>query len=175
MQTYTTQALINDTEVEYKLLAEVESIQAIGKFGMFREHPLNKTDTITFSRLNPFNMVAASGSPTVGGYPSIDPQDFMFQEGITPDANTISYTDVPATLQNYDVLFKYTSKTALMHEHKIPDDMIRQTGKVVAEIMEMVAYGQVKSGTSVCYANGSTRAGLDQPISLPICGLGSGR
>lgn len=165
MQKYNTQALINQTEVEYKLLKEVETIQALGKFGMFREHPRNKTDTVTFSRLNPFNMDTNTGAP------NIDPQNFMFEEGLTPDTNTITYTDVPVTLNSYDVLFKYTDKAALMHEHKIPDDMIRQTAQVIAEIAELVAFGQVKAGSSVVYANGSTRAGLKQPISLPILRL----
>lgn len=160
MQYFSTQALINDTEVEYKLLKGVETIQALGKFGMFKEHPRNRTDTLTFSRLNPFNMSATTGAP------QITPQDFIYAEGATPDINTISYTNVSVTLNEYDVLFKYTNKTALMHEHKIPDNMIALTARTMAEVAELVAYGQFKSGTSVVYANGTTRAGLNTAISL---------
>jgi N4-gp56 family major capsid protein len=162
MQYFDTQALINDTEVEYKLLKGVETIQALGKFGMMREHPRNKTDTITFSRLNPFNMSSTTGAP------QIVPNDFIFAEGATPDINTISYTDVTCTVNEYDILFKYTNKTALMHEHKIPQDMIDQTAITMAEVAELVAYGQFKAGTSVIYANGSTRAGLNTAVSLNI-------
>lgn len=162
MQYLSTQALINDTEVEYKLLKGVETIQALGKFGVMKEHPRNKTDTITFSRLNPFNMSSTTGAPQIVA------QDFIYAEGATPDINTISYTDVTCTLNEYDVLFKYSNKTALMHEHKIPDDMIALTARTMAEVAELVAYGQFKAGTSVVYANGSTRAGLNQPISLNV-------
>jgi N4-gp56 family major capsid protein len=165
MQKFDTQALINSTEVEYKLLKGVETAQALGKFGTFKEQPKNSTDTLTFVRLNPFNM------DTTYGVATIDPQDFMFEEGVTPDVNTISYTTIPVTLNEYDVLFKYTNKTALMSPFMVTDDMISQTTDVIAEIAELVAFGQFKAGTSVVYANGSTRAGLNKAISMPILRL----
>lgn len=159
-QLYTTVASRQSTRSAQRLLKEVETIQALGKFGDQMQQPLNKTNTVTFRRLDPFNMSSTTGAPV------ITPEDHMYLEGTTPDANTIDFTDVPCTLNNYDVLFKYSADAALMYEDDIPAAMIRQTARVIAEIAELVAYGQVKSGSSAIYSNGSTRAGVASKISI---------
>ena len=159
IQNYNTVAGRNLIRAEQEMLKRVETIQVLGQFGQFKEQPLNKTDTIVFRRLDPFNK-------TADGVPDINPTNFVGVEGTTPDTNTIGYTDVSVTLEQYIVLFKYSSKAALMYEDNIPQDMITQTGDVIAEILEKVAYGGIKSGSSVMYANGSTRAGVASVLTL---------
>jgi N4-gp56 family major capsid protein len=44
--------------------------------------------------------------------------------------------------------------------------MAKLTGETMAEVAELVCYGQVKAGTSVIYANGSTVVGVNTAISL---------
>jgi len=44
--------------------------------------------------------------------------------------------------------------------------MVKLTGETMAEVMEMVRYGVLKAGSTVIYANGTTRAGVNTPISL---------
>jgi N4-gp56 family major capsid protein len=162
MQQYATPVASRNTQyVELKLLKEVETIQALGKFGMMREHPQRNMNTVSFRRLDPFNMSSTTGAP------QITPANFIYAEGTTPDSNTVDFTDVTVTLNNYDVLYKYSSDSALMYEDNIPDAMIRQTSRVIAEIAELVAYGQVKSGSSVIYANGSARSSVNSKITLP--------
>jgi len=142
-----------------KMLKHAEPIQVLTSFGDQKEQPLNKTDTIVFRRLKPFNATATET-------PNITAVNFLTAEGTTPTANTISYTDVTTVLNQYAVLFKFSSKAQLMYEDNIPDDMSKLTGETLAEVAELVCYGQVKAGTSVIYANGSTRGGLNTPVSL---------
>lgn len=158
-QLYGTVASRNLIRAEMEMLKMVETIQVLGKFGDQKSQPLNKTDTVVFRRLKPFN--AASNET-----PGITAANFVTAEGTTPTANTISYTDVTAVVEQYSVLFKFSSKSQLMYEDDIPGDMKRLTAQTLAEVAELVAYGQVKAGTSVIYANGSTRAGVNTPISL---------
>jgi N4-gp56 family major capsid protein len=98
--------------------------------------------------------------------PSITAANFVTSEGTTPTANTITYTDVSVTLEQYAILFQFSSKTDLLYEDDIPEDMKRLTGQTLAEVAELVCYGAVRAGTSVVYANGTTRVGVNTPISI---------
>ncbi len=158
-QNYGTVASRNLIEAEMKFLKHAEPILVLGSFGMVKEHPKRKTDTVVFRRTKPFNATSAE-------VPNIDPTALITSEGTTPTSNTISFTDVTVTLKQYAVLFKFSSKTDLMYEDDVPDEMAIQTGETMAECAELVCYGQLKSGTGVIYANGTTRAGLNTAISL---------
>lgn len=158
-QNYSTVASRNLIRAEMKMLKHAEPIQVLTSFGDQKEQPLNKTDTIVFRRLKPFNATATE-------VPSITAASFVTAEGVTPTANTISYTDVTVTLNQYAVLFKFSSKAQLMYEDDIPGDMAKLTGETMAEVAELICYGQVKAGTSVIYANGTTRVGINSAISL---------
>ncbi len=159
IQNYGTVASRNLIRAELQMLKMVETIQVLGKFGDQKEQPLNKTDTVVFRRLKPFN---AQSNET----PGITAANFITAEGTTPQSNTISYTDVSTTVEQFAVLFKFSSKAELMYEDDIPMDMQKVTSQTMAEVAELVAYGQVKAGSSVLYANGSTRAGVNTAISL---------
>lgn len=159
IQNYSTVASRNLIRAEQEMLRHAEPIVVLGSFGVQKEQPLNKTDTIVFRRLNPFNMQS-------NGAPGINPAAFQLQEGVTPNSNTISYTDVSVTLQQYGVLFKFSSKAELMYEDNIPADMSKLTGETMAEVAEMVRYGALRGGTSVQYTNGSARTAVNTPISL---------
>jgi N4-gp56 family major capsid protein len=159
IQKYGTVASRNLIRAEMKMLKHAEPIQVLTAFGDQKEQPLNKTDTIVFRRLKPFNATATE-------VPSITAANFITAEGVTPTANTISYTDVTVTLNQYAVLFKFSSKAEMLYEDDIPSDMAKLTGETMAEVAELVCYGQVKAGTSVIYANGNSRAGVNTTISL---------
>ena len=159
IQQYGTVASRNLIRAEMKMLKHAEPIQVLTTFGDQKEQPLNKTDTLVFRRLKPFNATSAE-------VPNITAANFITSEGVTPTANTISYTDVTISLNQYAVLFKFSSKAELMYEDDIPNDMAKLTGETMAEVAELICYGQVKAGTSVIYANGTTRAGINSTISL---------
>jgi N4-gp56 family major capsid protein len=44
--------------------------------------------------------------------------------------------------------------------------MVKLTGETLAEVMEMVRYGVFKAGSTVVYANGSSRAAMNTTVSL---------
>ena len=91
-QGYNTAPSRNLIRAEMKMLKHAETKSVLTGFGDQKQQPQNKTDTVVFRRLNPFNMQA-------NGVPGINPTQFVLSEGVTPDANTIGYTDVPATLE----------------------------------------------------------------------------
>jgi N4-gp56 family major capsid protein len=159
MQTYSTVASRNLIRAEQEMLAHAEPIEVLAPFGMQKSQPQRKTDTVVFRRVNPYNMAA-------NGVPQIDVNAFEIQEGITPNSNTISYTDVSVTLKQYGVLFKFSSKAELMYEDDIPSDMSKVCGETMAEVAEKIRYGVIKGGTSVIYANGASRAAVNTAISL---------
>jgi len=158
-QKYDTVASRNLIRAEMKMLKHSEPIIVLGAFGTQKEQPLKKTDTVVFRRLKPFNATATEVA-------DITAANFVTSEGVTPTANTIDYTDVTCTLSQYAVLFKFTSKAQLLYEDNIPDDMSKLTGETMAEVAELVAYGMIKAGSSIIYANGTTRAGLNKAMSL---------
>lgn len=159
MQGYSTAPSRNLIRAEQQMLNHAEPIIVLGNFGTQKDQPLNKTDTVVFRRLNPFNMQA-------NGIPGITAQNFVLAEGTTPNSNTITYTDVSVTLQQYGVLFKFTSKTEMMYEDDIPSDMAQLTGETLAEVTELIRYGTVKAGTNVLYSNGASRAAVNTVIGL---------
>ena len=74
-------------------------------------------------------------------------QQHQTQEGITPNADTLTAVDVTAVLQQYMVLYAVTDKTVDLYEDDIPAEMKKQTGERVGLIREMVNYGALKGAT----------------------------
>jgi N4-gp56 family major capsid protein len=44
--------------------------------------------------------------------------------------------------------------------------MVKLTGETLAEVMELVRYGVLKAGSTVIYANGTTRVGVNTAIAI---------
>jgi N4-gp56 family major capsid protein len=170
IQNYGTGASRNLIRAAQGMLEHAQPITVLGDFGTQREMPQNSTDTLVFRRTLPF------GASTVGttienssryvGTPDITASNFVLAEGVTPNANTISFQDVSVQLQQYGVLFKYSSKVEQLYEDDIPGEMVKLTGETLAEVMEMVRYGVLKAGSTVIYANGSSRSAINTAISL---------
>ena len=170
MQNYSTVASRNLIRAAQDMLEHAEPITVLGDFGTQREMPQNQTDTLVFRRTLPFGAVAAGttieGSARYAGTPVITPTSFVLAEGTTPNANTVSFTDITVTLQNYGILYKYSSKVELMYEDDIPAELVKQTGETMAEILELVRYGVLKAGSTVIYTNGTTRVGINSTLSI---------
>ena len=149
----------NLIRAEQEMLRGVEAIEVLGPFGKQMQQPKNKTDTIVFRRLNVFNM-AANGTPV------IDPNYFRLSEGTNPPTHGHTYTDVSVTLKQFGYVEKFSDKAADMYEDDIPGDARTMTSNVIAEIAELVRYGQIKAGTNVDYSNGTTRVGVNTSLTL---------
>lgn len=170
IQNYGTVASRNLIRAAQGMLEHAQPITVLGDFGTQREMPQNSTDTLVFRRTLPFGASAAGttieNSSRYVGTPDITASNFVLAEGVTPNSNTISFQDVSVQLQQYGVLFKYSSKTEQLYEDDIPGEMVKLTGETLAEVMEMVRYGVLKAGSTVIYANGSSRSAINTAISL---------
>jgi N4-gp56 family major capsid protein len=175
IQGYSTAASRNAIRAAQDMLAHAQPITVLGDFGMQREIPQNQTDTIVFRRTLPLLAstagISIEGSNRYVGTPGgsntgLAPTAFMLSEGQTPAANTITFQDVSVTLQQYGILFKFTSKVELLYEDDIPGEMVKLTGETMAEVLEMIRYGVLKAGSTVVYANGSSRATVNTTVTL---------
>ena len=170
IQNYSTVASRNLIRAAQGMLEHAQPITVLGDFGTQREMPMNSTDTLVFRRTLPFGASTAGttveGSARYQGTPQITASNFVLAEGVTPNSNTISFQDVTVTLQQYGVLFKYSSKVEQLYEDDIPGEMVKLTGETLAEVMELVRYGVLKAGSTVVYANGTSRSAVNTAISL---------
>ena len=170
IQNYGTVASRNLIRAAQGMLEHAQPITVLGDFGTQREMPQNSTDTLVFRRTLPFGAsvtgTTIENSSRYVGTPDITASNFVLAEGVTPNANTISFQDVSVQLQQYGVLFKYSSKVEQLYEDDIPGEMVKLTGETLAEVMEMVRYGVLKAGSTVIYANGSSRAAINTAVSL---------
>ena len=174
IQGYNTVASRNLIRAAQGMLEHAQPITVLGDFGEQREMPPNSTDTLVFRRTLPFG-ASASGSQGSGvsgstnqyiGTPNITANNFVLAEGVTPNSNTIGFQDISVTLQQFGVLFKFSSKAESLYEDDIPGEMVKLTGETLAEVLELVRYGVFKAGTQVVYANGSGRTSVNSAISL---------
>lgn len=159
MQTYSSVPSRNLIMAEREMLKHAEPIKVISTFGMNKEVPKNKTDTVVFRRAVPID--AASN-----GAPNVTAGNYLLQEGVTPGARSITYVDVQVTLQQYGVLMKISSKAENLYEDDIPADMQKLVGEHMGSIEEVISYGVVRGGTNIVYANGSDRTDVNTPVSL---------
>jgi N4-gp56 family major capsid protein len=170
IQNYGTVASRNLIRAAQGMLEHAQPITVLGDFGTQREMPQNSTDTLVFRRTLPFGASTAGttieNSTRYVGTPDITASNFVLAEGVTPNSNTITFQDVSVQLQQYGVLFKYSSKTEQLYEDDIPSEMVKLTGETLAEVMELVRYGVLKAGSTVIYANGSSRSAINTAISL---------
>ena len=159
MQTYSLVPSRNLIMAEREMLKHAMPIKVLSTFGMQKQIPQNKTDTVVFRRALPID----AGS---NGAPNITASNYLLQEGVTPGSRTIAYQDVQVTLQQYGVLMKLSSKAEAMYEDDIPADMIKLVGEHMASIEELISYGVVRGGTNVVYANGSARNAVNTAVSI---------
>ena len=171
VQNYSTNPSRNLIRAAQDMLAHAQPITVLGDFGTQREIPQNSTDTIVFRRTLPFGANTAGttieNTQRYVGTPQIVPSQFVLGEGATPNANTLTFQDISVTLQQYGLLFKFSSKVELLYEDDIPGEMVKLTGETMAEVLELVRYGVLKAGSTVIYAGGvSSRASVNTVITL---------
>jgi N4-gp56 family major capsid protein len=169
VQGYSTAASRNLIRAAQGMLEHAQPIIVLGDFGEQKEMPKNNTDTLVFRRVLPFGAVTTGsgiGSTQYVGTPNITVGNFVLSEGTTPNSNTVSFQDVSVQLQNFGVLYKFSSKLENLYEDDVPSEMVKLVGETMGEVLELVRYGVLKAGTQVIYANGSSRSSVNTPISL---------
>lgn len=158
---YGTVASRNLIRAAREMLKHAEPILVMSPFAKQETQPKNQTDTVTFRRVLPVDANAS-------GAPRPTTTDYLLAEGTTPNSRAISYQDVQATVQNYGILMRLSSKAEGLYEDDIPKDMVQVVGEHMAQLEELICYGVVKAGTNVLYTNGSARTSVNQPLSRNV-------
>lgn len=148
-------------EVKGEILAHAIPIEVLGITGQQKRHPRNQGDTQTFRRWLPYG----ASLNDVNNW-DVDPNSHLLQEGVTPDADTLTPEDISVTLQQYHVLYSYTDKTEDLYEDDVPEAMKEQAGERSGLVREMIRYGTLKGMTNRFYQGGSSRSAVNGTVTL---------
>ncbi|HQS38470.1 MAG TPA: N4-gp56 family major capsid protein [Methylotenera sp.] len=165
IQTMTTVAArigkVKGDMLKHAMLGEV-----LCKTGLQKKLPKNSSDTILFRRALPPGGV--DNIWITGSNVDTFADGYKLNEGVTPVARTISYTDVTSVVEQYGVLYSITDKTFDLYEDDVSADMKKQIGETVGLIREMICYGALKAGTNKYYAGGSDTGTVDESLSINL-------
>ncbi len=165
IQAYSTQTgRINKLKGE--ILAHAMPVEVLGITGMQKQMPKNVGQQVVFRRWLPYG--GTDNKWITGSNVSTWLSNQQTSEGVTPTADTLTATDVTATLVQYGVLYAVTDVATDLYEDDIPAEMKKQTGERVGLIREMVRYGALKAATNAFYAGGTSRATVDETLSLNL-------
>jgi N4-gp56 family major capsid protein len=140
--------------------------EVLGITGTNHEIGKNQSDTVIFRRWLPYGG-ATTNATTINAW-SVDENAHLTQEGVTPPADTIAPQDITVQLRQYSCLYMYTDKTAMLYEDDVPAAMKKQTGQRMGLVREKIRYGVLQGCTNLFYSGGTSRATVDQPITLGL-------
>lgn len=121
------------------------------KFGQGKPLPSKSTKTQTWRR-----------------YEALDNTPSTLQEGVTPSANSLTYTDVTATLDQYGDRIMLTDVVLDTHEDPVLNEAVDILSEQAAQMIEKVRFNVVKAGSNVYYANGTQRSDVNSVLTLPV-------
>ncbi|WP_396180052.1 N4-gp56 family major capsid protein [Flavobacterium sp.] len=147
---YNTRLPRTNTYAAKEMLTRVTRMEVSGKFAKNGNLPENMTDNITFRRLRPFNNFSGVELPNITNAMLTTPggANLLLAEGTTPTTYNVDYVDVTMTLQNFGVLFEFSSKTQLLHEEDVPSDMVELAGDTMGEALELVRIGALVAASA---------------------------
>jgi N4-gp56 family major capsid protein len=124
------------------MLKHAQPILILEKMGTIYPMPANKGQAIKMRRPVPF---APAMTPLV--------------EGITPDAQKMSFEDVETSLKQYGAWLGITDVIQDTHEDPVLRTMSMLCGEQAGETKEMLTWGVLTGGTNVLYADGVNAQG----------------
>lgn len=160
--TYQTSARIN--EVKGEMLGHAVGVEVLALGCKMKEMPTRQGDNISYRRVLPKG--ATTTNVNTQNRPSVTAAAHLVQEGVTPTAEQLTYQDINVVQQQYACLYMYTDKAAELHEDDIPADQVQQTGERMGLVREMIRFGAIKACSNVIYSGGTTRATVDEKITL---------
>ena len=153
-------------KVKGEILAHAVPWLCLGMSGDQKKMGKNQSDTVIYRRWLPKG--GSTGSATSINTWDVDANAHIVSEGVTPTAETMAPQDISVQLQQYACLYSYSDKTAVLYEDNIPMEMKTQVGERMGLVREKIDYGVLKSCTNKFYAGGSSRAAVDEVISLSL-------
>ena len=119
------------------------------KFGQKRPIPKNQGKIIRFTR---WGRLSVATTPLT--------------EGVTPAGNTMSYSDITATLAQYGDWISITDQVTLLSIDPILTEAVSQLGYQEGETMDTLSRDNLMTGTNAIYATGAARAAVLDKITL---------
>lgn len=163
MQQYTTQSQRVGV-LKGEIIKHAIPVEVLGITGVQKDMAKNVGAVVKFRRWLPYGgtdnkWITVNNVDTFAS-------NHVTAEGVTPTADTLTATDVTATLEQYSVLYSVTDKTVDLYEDDVPAEMKKQVGERTGLVREMIRYGQLKGATNAFYAGGTNRGTVDETISL---------
>lgn len=165
MQNFTTQAQRIGV-LKGEILAHADPKEVLGITGMQKKMPKNVGETVKFRRWLPFG--GADNKWITGANVGSFANAHLTAEGVTPTADTLTATDISATLNEYSCLYALTNKVVDLYEDDVASEMKKQTGQRIGMVREMVRYGVLKGMTNAYYAGGSSRGTVDLSLTVNL-------
>lgn len=151
-------------KVKGDIIAHALPVEVLGITGQEKKIGKNKSDTIVFRRWLPYG--ASTSAPN--SWSGVTAASHLISEGVTPAADTLTPQDITVQTQQYGVLYGWTDKTEDAYEDDMPAAAREMVGERVGQVREMVRYGGLKACTNKFYAGGTSRATVDEAISLNL-------
>lgn len=136
---------------EKELLKRGIPYLVLEKFGQSKPLPDHSSKVIKFRRYNALNNTPVA-----------------LTEGVTPDSETLTATDVPATLSQYGGLVTITDVIMDTHEDPVLNESTTLLGEQAAQLIEKMRFGVLKAGTNVQYANGAARNAVNTALTITL-------
>ena len=165
-QQYATPTAARIGAVKGEILAHAIPVEVLGITGEQKKLGKNESDTIKFRRWLPYGG-ATTNANTINRW-SVTASAHVLSEGVTPASDTLSAQDITVTIQQYGCLYEITDKTFDLYEDDVASEMRKQVGQRMGLVREMVRYGELKAGTNVYYAGGTTRVTVNAKINLNV-------
>lgn len=118
------------------------------KFGQSKPLPARNTKTMIFRR-----------------YLALDSTPNVLAEGVTPKSKQLKKVDLSVTLQQMGDGIETSDVVMDTHEDPIMQESMDILGEQAAIMVEKMRFGILKAGTSVFYANGTSRSAVNTKIS----------
>ncbi len=83
----------------------------------------------------------------------------LASDGVTPAPESITPFDISVSMRRYSCLYGITKSIADLHEDKVADEMMMQTGRRVGFVNEMICYSALKGCSSQYYGGTATTFG----------------
>jgi N4-gp56 family major capsid protein len=147
-----------------EILKHAMPMEVLGITGSQKKIPKNKGDSVVFRRWLPYGAIASDPN----NWDAVTAAGHVTTEGVTPSVDNLDAQDITAQLSQYHVLYGVTDRTVDMYEDDVPEEMKRQTGERMGLVREMVRYGAIQGITNKYYAGGTSRATVDEAISLGV-------
>lgn len=121
------------------------------KFGQAKSLPGNSSKVEKFRRYE-----ALSSTPAT------------LTEGVTPTSQSLTFTDVTATLAQYGGLVTISDVIADTHEDPVLNEVVGMLGEQAAQQIENMRFGVLKATTNLVYANGSARNAVNTALTTIV-------